>query len=69
MLNVLFLILTLVSVGLTVYYGAFYEVSIPGAKYHETYTWLSIGAAIIFAGLFYASRVNRGKARPNVLLE
>lgn len=69
MTNILFLILAVAAIGLFIYYGIFYEVSIPGATYNETYAWLSILAAIIFGGLFYASRVNRGKSRTSMLFE
>lgn len=69
MLNILLLILTLAALGLTVFYGIFYEVSIPGATYHQTYAWLSLLTAIIFGGLFYAGKVNRETVEPNVLLK
>lgn len=69
MTNILFIILALAAVGLFIFYGFFYEVSISGATYNQTYAWLSIGAAIIFSGLFYASRVNRGKSRTSMLFE
>lgn len=69
MINILFIILTLAALALTVFYGVFYEVSSPGATYHQTYAWLSLLAAIIFGGLFYAGKVNREKVEPNVLLD
>ena len=69
MTNILFLILAFSALGLTAFYGVFYEVSIPGATYHHTYAWLSLLAAIIFGGLFYAGRVNREQAEANALLK
>lgn len=69
MTNILFLLLAMAAVGLFLYYGIFYEVSIPGATYNQTYAWLSILAAIIFGGLFSASMVNRGKSRANMLFD
>lgn len=69
MINILFLLLTFAALALTIFYGVFYEVSIAGANYHQTYTWLSLLAAIIFGGLFYAGKVNRDRAETNVLLK
>lgn len=69
MTNILFLLLALAAIGLTVFYGIYYEVSIPGATYNQTYAWLSILAAIIFGGLFYASRVNREKSKTSMLFD
>jgi hypothetical protein len=55
--------------GLTFHYGIFYEVSILGATYNDTYALLSITAAIIFGGLFFASRVNREKPKTTMLFD
>jgi cytochrome c biogenesis protein CcdA len=67
MINYLFLFLTFAAAATTVYYGFYYEASIPGATYHQNYAWLSILAAIIFGGLFFASRVNRSRSEANIL--
>jgi hypothetical protein len=68
MLSILYFILTVAATGLAIWYGGYYTPSVPGADYHMTYAWVSIGAAIIFGGLFAAGFVNRGAENPNVLL-
>ncbi len=69
MTKILFLTLALTAVGLFIYYGLFYEVSIPGATYNQTYALLSILAAIIFGGLFFASRANRQTSKSGMLFD
>lgn len=67
MLSFLYFSLTVAAISLAVWYGVFYQPATPGADYHVTYSWASIGAAIIFGGLFAAGFVNRGKENPGVL--
>jgi hypothetical protein len=67
MINILFLILTMAAIGTGVWYMWFYESSIPGATYQDTYVLISLAAAIIFGGLFLAGRVNREQSQANVL--
>ena len=69
MTKYLYLLLSLAAIATAVWYIAFYEPSTPGATYQDTYAYVSIGAACIFAGLFAANFINREKAKPNVLLE
>lgn len=69
MLSVLYFILALAATGLAIWYGGFYQPSAPSADYHVTYTWVSIGAAIIFGGLFLTSFVSRRTENANFLLE
>lgn len=67
MLNKLFLLLTAIALGITVWYMWFYESSIPKAEYQYTYALISLSAAVIFGGLWYAGNVNKEEARANVL--
>jgi hypothetical protein len=69
MINVLFFILTLLAIGTAVWYAAFYESAITGATYANTYVYLSIGAAIIFAGLFASGIINRKQNEQTILLK
>jgi len=69
MTRYLYLFLTLTSIGAAVWYIAFYEPLTPGATYQNTYAYISIGAAIIFGGLFLANFLNREKLNPNQLLD
>lgn len=69
MTKYLYLFLTLASIAAAVWYIAFYEPSTPGATYQSTYAYISIGAAVIFAGLFAANFLNREKISPNQLLD
>lgn len=59
----LYLFLTLTAIGTAVWYLAFYEPSTPGANYQNTYAYISLGAAIIFGGLFAATSFNREKLK------
>jgi FtsH-binding integral membrane protein len=65
----LYLFLTLAAIATAVWYIAFYEPSTPGATYQSTYAYISIGAAIIFGGLFMANFMNREQLKPNQLLD
>lgn len=69
MTKYIYLFLTLASVGAAVWYIAFYEPSTPGATYQNTYAYISIGAAIIFGGLFMANFMNRENLKTNHLLD
>lgn len=68
-MKILYLILTMAATGTAVWYVAFYEPSVPGATYHNTYAYISIGAAIIFAGLFVATMLGREPVKANQLLD
>jgi hypothetical protein len=68
-MRVLYLLLTLAAITTAVWYVAFYEPDTPGATYHSTYAYISIGAAVIFAGLFVATLLGRERARTNQLLD
>ena len=69
MLKLLLLLFSLAALGLTVFYGLIYQSPIQGATYQDSYALLSLGAAIIFSGLFYALIVNREKMDDGRLLE
>lgn len=59
----LYLFLTFAAAGTAVWYFAFYEPSVPGVTYQKTYAYISLGAALIFAGLFAATSFNRDKLK------
>lgn len=69
MANILFLVLTLLAVGTAVWYAAFYQSPTPGATYANTYVYLSLGASLIFAGLFVSGLINRKRNNNNILFE
>lgn len=69
MLKILFLLLTFAAIGLTVFYGIFYESPVAGSTYQDSYAILSLLAAIIFAGLFYALFVNKEETDSSVLMK
>lgn len=69
MLNLFYLFMAFVAFAITVFYTWFYEVSIPGGQYHYTYAGVAFTAALIFAGLWLAGRINRDEARSRVLIE
>lgn len=68
-MKILYFFLTLAAAGTAIWYVAFYEPAAPGATYHNTYAYISIGAAVIFAGLFVATLLGREPAKANQLLE
>jgi len=65
----LYLFLALAAIATALWYIIFYEPSTPGATYQNTYAFISLGAAIIFGGLFLANSLNREKLKPNRLLD
>jgi hypothetical protein len=67
MVKILLLLLTIAAIGLTIFYAAIYESSIPGATYQDTYAVLSLGAAIIFSGLLYGLTLNKAKNESTLL--
>lgn len=69
MTKYLYLILTFAALATAVWYIAFYEPSTPDATYQNTYAYISLGAALIFGGLFVANFLNREKLKPNQLLD
>ena len=69
MVNILFLVLTLLAIGTGVWYAVFYQSPTPGATYASTYVYLSIGAALIFAGLFASSLINKNKPQSSILFK
>jgi hypothetical protein len=66
MINILFLVLTFLAGATAVWYAAFYQSPMPGATYATTYVYLSMGAALIFAGLFISGLVNRKRSNNNI---
>ncbi len=69
MLKILLLLLAFAAIGLSVFYALIYQSPTPGATYQDSYALLSLGAAIIFSGLFYALIVNKERAEANMLLK
>lgn len=67
MLNKLFLLLAVAALGTMVWYFWFYESPLPGAQYQQTYALISLTAAVIFGGLWYAGRVHKDDVNASVL--
>ena len=68
LLKLLYIVLAFAALGTTFYYGVYYEAA-EGATYHQTFAWLSVGAMMIFGGLFYASIVNKGESQGSIIYE
>lgn len=69
MVKYLYLFLTLAAIATAVWDFAFHEPLTPGATYQNTYAYISIGAALIFGGLFVANFLTREQMKPNRLLD
>ena len=69
MLNIIYLSLAVIATAVTIYYAAFYEVSIPGSQYNLTYAGFAFVAALIFSSLWFAGIIHKEQPKSNVITD